>query len=132
MSTRAVYTFIETYKASGKMKASQDKYHVYRHHDGYPSGACQWIRAAQEYAWPLPRFEAAEFAAAFVRANKDHPGSVYFTKGPEHHGDLEYRYEVESVDGAEPVVRAFTVGGSADKIWEDKISNLLELGSVEA
>ncbi len=43
---------------------------VYKHRDGYPSGAAQAIEAALPCAWPLPRFEPDEFAAAFVRANK--------------------------------------------------------------
>ena len=44
---------------------------VYKHSDGYPYGAVCWITKALEHAWPLPRFEADEFAAAFVvAANK--------------------------------------------------------------
>ena len=43
---------------------------VYRHHDGYPTGAAKAIEAALPHAWPLPRFEPDEFAAAFVRGNK--------------------------------------------------------------
>jgi len=65
MSTRAMYTFIEPNHTDSKRG-----YHVYKHHDGYPSGAVQWIKAALDHAWPLPRFEADDFAAAFVAANK--------------------------------------------------------------
>lgn len=60
MSTRACYVF----------KDQTDTIAVYKHHDGYPSGAVQWIEAAKAHAWPLPRFEANDFAAAFVAANK--------------------------------------------------------------
>lgn len=60
MSTRACYVF----------KDSDQSIAVYKHHDGYPSGAVQFIAAAQAHAWKLPRFEADEFAAAFVAANK--------------------------------------------------------------
>lgn len=94
MSTRAVYTFID----------GEDSYPVYKHHDGYPSGAAQWIAAALPYAWPLPRFEAAEFAAAFIAGNKPAPkayggnvqqgGAVYMTQGRNVHGDLDYAYEI--------------------------------------
>jgi hypothetical protein len=42
----------------------------YKHSDGYPDGAVCWITKALEHAWPLPRFAADEFAAAFVAANK--------------------------------------------------------------
>lgn len=62
MSTRAVYTFHD----------ERGRYHVYKHSDGYPEGmgACYAINAALTFAWPLPRFEADEFAAAFIAANK--------------------------------------------------------------
>ncbi len=99
MSTRAIYTFIEE---------DGTAYHVYKHHDGYPSGAAIAIRKALEYAWPLPQFEADEFGAAFVAANKDGAkpdlprqycgGGVrllqsgdWKTVAP---GDIEYRYEI--------------------------------------
>jgi hypothetical protein len=35
-----------------------------------PQGAVCWITKALAHAWSLPRFEAAEFATAFVAANK--------------------------------------------------------------
>lgn len=60
MSTRAVYIFHDR----------DTEIAVYKHHDGYPSGACEAIRNALPHAWPLPRFEADEFAAAFVAGNK--------------------------------------------------------------
>jgi len=60
MSTRAMYTFKDEYGVV----------HVYKHHDGYPEGGVAWIANARNYAWPLPRFEADDFAAAFVAANK--------------------------------------------------------------
>jgi hypothetical protein len=62
MSTRAMYTF----------RDETGEYHVYKHSDGYPTGAAQWIEAALPFAWTFPRFEADEFAAAFVAANKSH------------------------------------------------------------
>jgi hypothetical protein len=60
MSTRACYTF----------KDKHNTIHVYKHNDGYPTGAAEHIARALPYAWPLPRFEAVDFAAAFVAANK--------------------------------------------------------------
>jgi hypothetical protein len=88
MSTRAVYTFRD-----------QDSQHaVYKHYDGYPTEALGFIENALARAWPLPRFEADEFAAAFVAANKTSSGNVYLTTGPERHGDLAYRYEVTCRD----------------------------------
>lgn len=62
MSTRALFSFED----------ADGSYHVYKHDDGDPQGAAEAIMNALEYAWPLPMFEADEFAAAFVAANKPH------------------------------------------------------------
>ena len=88
MSTRAVYTFRDIMN-DGK------QYHVYKHHDGYPQGAMQWIRNAIPFAWQAPRFEPSDFACAFVCGNKGKGGGgIYLTHHWEEHGDLEYRYEI--------------------------------------
>lgn len=84
MSTRAVYTFKDSYSSHS----------VYKHHDGYPEGAQLWIRAAIPFSWGGARFEAADFSAAFVAANKTSGGGVYLTKNHQAHGDLSYRYEI--------------------------------------
>ena len=92
MGTRAVYTF----------KDLDDKFHVYKHWDGYPAGAAIFFMNAIPYAWGGTRFEAGDFAAAFIVGNKEKGGGdIYFTKGPKHHGDLEYVYEIyqNSLDG---------------------------------
>jgi hypothetical protein len=89
MGTRAVYTFIDV----------DHRYSVYKHWDGYPRWGCQFIAKALPLAWPLPRFEADEFAAAFVAANKNEAGDVRLTCGPQVHGDLAYTYEVRCQDG---------------------------------
>jgi hypothetical protein len=89
MGTRAVYTFID----------EDSRHSVFKHWDGYPKWACKFIANALDLAWPLPRFEADEFAAAFVAANKKEAGNVRLTSGPGAHGDLEYAYEVRCPDG---------------------------------
>jgi len=88
MGTRAVYTFID--------KAA--RHSVYKHWDGHPHWGCQFIAKALLLAWPLPRFEAGEFAAAFVAANKKGAGDICLTSGPDAHGDLAYRYEIHCQD----------------------------------
>jgi hypothetical protein len=86
MGTRAVLTFKDRYNS----------FSVYQHYDGYPEHTLPAIEAAKEYAWELPRFEASDFAAAFIAANKQKGGgNIYFTDTHESHGDLEYRYEIE-------------------------------------
>jgi hypothetical protein len=89
MGTRAVYTFID----------ADDRHSVYKHWDGYPRWGCQFIARALPLAWPLPRFEADEFAAAFVAANKQEAGDIRLTSGPDAHGDLEYAYQIRCRDG---------------------------------
>jgi hypothetical protein len=63
MSTRALYTF--------KGENAADTWNVYKHHDGYPTGAANVLQNTLKYfAWVLPRYEADEFAAAFCAAGK--------------------------------------------------------------
>ena len=140
MSTRAMYTFTD----------DRESFHVYKHHDGYPLsdgyGGLAFIQNAIPYAWNLPRFEAAEFAAAFVAANKrgikehiaDMPDMKDFyeergaggdidlmpqgTINDVRHGDLEYRYEITS--GKNDLhVKVFhcdwNLGGKGE--WNDKL-----------
>ncbi len=63
MSTRGVYTF----------KDDRNTIHVYKHSDNYPTGAAEAIEEAVLFSWLASdrhRFEADDFAAAFVAANK--------------------------------------------------------------
>ena len=84
MGTRAVIQFCDQRSA----------YSVYKHWDGNPSNIVRLVREALAYAWVLPRFEASEFACAFIRAAKDAEGDVYLSKGADFHGDLDYTYDV--------------------------------------
>ncbi len=100
MSTKAIYTFSDEDTAP---------IHVFKHHDGYPyatdgvsgsweSGGLFWIKDAKELAWELPRFEADEFAAAFVAANKTGEGGCRLITAEhpwEYAGDPEYWYKIK-------------------------------------
>jgi hypothetical protein len=106
MATRAVYTF----------RDNDSQFHVYKHWDGYPEAALEFIAKAQGFAWDLPRYEAADFAAAFVVANKKPGGGdVYLTTHWENHSDLDYRYLVE-----------FKAGGLEVRIYEADEANNYE------
>ena len=90
MSTRATYIFED----------ATDHYAVYKHHDGYPTGAAEHINKALKHAWQLPRFEPDEFAAAFVAANKGDGGGVRLMNGytlMDCSGDIEYLYRIRNV-----------------------------------
>ena len=108
MSTRACYTFCDP---------NGSRYHVYKHHDGYPyhgqrsaidgvlseCGGLVWIENAKPFAWELPRFEADDYAAAFVAANKPiDGGGVRLIRTPEpweFSSDSEYWYKVSVSSG---------------------------------
>jgi hypothetical protein len=100
MSTRAIYTF----------KDPSYIIHVYKHHDGYPEGAAEALVAAKKAAWEGSRYEADEFAAAFVAANKtsscgirligmDAKGTAIAPEG--FATDTEYLYEITGPDTVE-------------------------------
>ena len=139
MSTRAMYTFADEYGS----------FNVYKHHDGYPSGAADAIRKAIEHSWALPRFEADDFAAGFVAGNKPsfEQHTDYLRKSfnePDYmpmrsmHGggirlmhsgdwkdvapcDLAYRYHIR-VKGPNLWVRAFSVnsGYGENAVWTEQ------------
>lgn len=88
MSTRATITVAD----------ENDSFDIYQHHDGYPdgpNGLVRHIAMARRLAWDLPRFEAADFAAAVIAVLKDRGGSTYLTKDAEAHGDRSYHYRIE-------------------------------------
>ena len=83
----AIYTFED----------ELDTFHVYKHFDGHPTGAAEFIEKAKNKAWPLPGFDASDFAAAFIAANKDQPGDIRMSNG--NIGWEEYVYEITSRNG---------------------------------
>lgn len=80
------------------VKDEDDVFYIYRHSDGYPRGrhgVVAGILKAFEYAWPLPRFKAMDFAAALVSAWKQPGGGgIYFTTSHESHADTEFQYYI--------------------------------------
>jgi len=85
MSTRAIYTF----------KGFGETHHVFKHHDGYLSGAAVALENAVQLAWGAPRYEPDEFAAAFVSGNKQAPGGVRLARSQTAFKDVEFAYVVE-------------------------------------
>jgi hypothetical protein len=96
MSTRGLYTF----------KDADGAYTVFKHWDNYPIsnsgyGAHRFIANALPFAWELPRFEADEFAASFIAANKkEGGGDLRLLPADATNGDalgVEFWYTVEAV-----------------------------------
>lgn len=80
-----------------------DHFDIYRHYDGYPNGpdgVIHDIHRAMDRAWPSPRFEAGDFAAAIVSQMKTRPGAVYLTNSAEQHSDRSFHYEVTFKENA--------------------------------
>lgn len=102
MSTRATITVSD----------ETDSFDIYQHHDGYPEGPHGLVRhiaMAQRLAWDLPRFEAADFAAAIIAVLKDRGGSTYLTDDAEAHNDRAYCYYVEPLrEGVSTQVKLMT------------------------
>ena len=93
MSTRATITVAD----------ERDHFDIYQHHDGYPDGPhglVRHLKAAERRAWDLPRFEAADFAAAIIATLKDRGGSTYLTEDAAAHEDRAYHYRVSPLRDA--------------------------------
>ena len=86
MSTRAVFCFT----------SHGETHYVYKHFDGYAEGAAAAIQEVFDcsLSWELPRFEADEFAAAFVSANKRSPGGIRLISNGNIPDDVAFVYQI--------------------------------------
>jgi hypothetical protein len=122
MSTRAIYTF----------KGFGEAHHVYKHHDGYPTGAAEALGKALALAWPLPRYEPDEFAAAFVAANKIDGGGVRLAKSRTMSADVAFGYTI-TPDKRLPSLLQLTItapnfwdgGRSEETLWKGPLVQFL-------
>lgn len=85
MGTRAVLIFTDI---------EGDEFAVYKHWDGNPRNIARLLDEARLYAWPVPRFEADEFAAAFVAAAKKGEGDVRLMHDANADVGQQYTYTV--------------------------------------
>ena len=122
MSTRAIYTF----------KGFGEAHHVYKHHDGYPTGAARAFELAIQNAWRLPRYEPDEFAAAFVAANKAGPGGVRLARKRTEACDVAFGYIIEPDKHIPSLVRLtvtepdFWDGGRKEhKLWSGPLVDFI-------
>lgn len=89
MGTRAVIEF----------KDENGTYSVYQHWDGDPKTVIENLKRTRN-RWSMPRFEADEYAAAYIATWKTNSGNIRISKGARAHGDLSYVYTVSHVEGA--------------------------------
>jgi hypothetical protein len=69
-----------------RFKDVQETFAIHQHSDGYPEGEHGMVAAIEKsipYAWRNGRFEAAEFACAYIRANKVRRGGAVPIEGPD-------------------------------------------------
>ena len=107
MGTRATFIFED----------DTEKYQVYSHWDGYPTEAVNKIKDAMSFAWDLPRYEASDFAAAFIAGNKPKGG-----------GSIRAMNYGNKNDWAEYV---YVISGSGDPISSHVFLTAYEGNSVE-
>ena len=80
MGTRAVYTFLD----------DRGTHHVYKHWDGYPEGALQFISFAKDKAWPYRDTRLMSLLLRLFQQTKEASGDLRLTEHWNKHGDLEY------------------------------------------
>ena len=115
MGTRAVFTFKDDFGSHA----------VYKHMDGYPEGAADCLTKAIPFSWGLDRYEACDFSAAFVAANKQGGGDVYLTESVDSHGDLGYHYELTSAyTNGQLIIRAFHV---EEEIFYGRLKDFVDI-----
>lgn len=87
MGTRAVISFHDT---------NGGEFNVYQHWDGDPETVIANIMGtfSVQMCWEWPRWEADEFAAAYIAANKSGSGNLRIARSIAEHGDLAYSYIV--------------------------------------
>lgn len=124
MGTRAVFIF----------KDERDSFSIYKHWDGYPEGAANFLVNALPFAWELPRYEACDFAAAFVAGNKQQGGGdVYLTTSPEYHGDLEYVYTITQANNGQLVISVYSVYPEEKRIFYGRLKDFIRMeGNTQA
>jgi hypothetical protein len=102
MATRGIWTFVD------RDTVPETEYHVYKHWDNYPSGASACIIKVllSKLCWEWPRWEADEFAAAFIAANKSGPGDIRLAASRHAAQDVAYGYSLwASPDGTNLRIR---------------------------
>ena len=88
MGTRASITFEDAHNS----------FTIYQHWDGDPETIARNVERSKMFAWNLPRFEASDFAAAYVAANKERGGNIRLLQQQESY-DTQHDYIVTCATG---------------------------------
>ncbi len=121
MATRSTITVID----------QDDAFHIYRHWDGYPSAVVPDLKKSLPYAWPLPRFEAGDIAAAIVCGMKSkRGGNIYLTQDAANHWDREFHYDVLGVKNHQWIIRVTetrSLSGTLEVLYEGGLDQALKI-----
>ena len=105
----------------------EESFHVYKHYDGCPGGKAGILTGLkttlEEKAYGLPNFEANEFAAAYIAANKRGPGDIRLHNG-QTSGAAQYHYDVQKRNG-ELYVKVFHWVESREPIMKGDLDTLI-------
>ncbi len=108
-------------RSSITVRDESGAFSLYRHSDGYPDtkhGVIATLAQALPLAWPAPRFEADDFAAAIVAAWKHAGGNIRLSEGHESHADTAFHYEIyQRTDGAVMVQIFVPTETQFDRVW---------------
>jgi len=66
---------------------------------GMDTHGATFLQRAKALAWPFPRFEADEFAAAFVAANKTREGDCRVVSDTSKDWYVDYKYRIGFAHG---------------------------------
>lgn len=118
MGTRAIVTLADSTTLERPLV-------IYQHWDGYPQGMAISVRNALPIAWPLPRFEADEFAAALLAGSKTEGGNLRVLGVGDWRElapiDIEYAYVIAPGSDGRPYISGMAVSWYAHE-WETKIA----------
>lgn len=117
MGSRSIIAFREADAAD----TSNDVY-VYQHWTSSPEDIGKQLEGALAYAWPLPRYEHDDMAAAFVRHVKTEVGGVRIVPRWDRYLGCDFLYLVTHNSGDDYLtVTTFIFKGHTeldDEIWE--------------
>jgi len=112
MSTRATYLF------TNNSMAAEDIC-VYIHHDGYPTGAAEYLRKALFIA----KTDRRPILEAFIAANS----RAEITRSHQAHGDTEYRYTIDRKDvRVDERISSFTEQDGFQSYWKTIYSGSID------
>jgi len=106
MSTRAIYKFFED------VVSNEPPIDIYKHHDGYPSGAVNWIRNANEQAAHLLQDHPAMHLTrrdAMIIGFLTHNTGYRKISEEKLHGDIEYVYEIQNYGNLSREIYAYFI-----------------------